>query len=130
MKNRILVSLFLNTQEVLRCLNIKCNLDRNADWQVIKKYPFGTLAFDCEEGLKIETNPDKVKECVSFLRKFMTDYKVAYFINHKKYGKMHNINAKFCSYTTGDKEPQDKVLTDAGFVLSMNEYIHVLTDNK
>lgn len=68
----MLVDLNLNPKAVLKLLGIKCKLEQ-VDWQVVKEYPFGTLGYDYEEGLKVATTPEGIVETVNMLKKLFKD---------------------------------------------------------
>jgi hypothetical protein len=46
------------------------------DWQIIKEYPFGTLGYDEEEGLKISTTPAGLSDTVKMIKKMYREHKI------------------------------------------------------
>lgn len=70
---RLMANWFLKPNVVKKDLGIKVKIDRYADWQELKKFEFGTLAYDYEEGLKFETDEKKLPALVEFIRKFHSE---------------------------------------------------------
>ena len=66
---RVIANWSLNPKPVMKALNIKCLLGP-FDFQPLKKFPFGVLGHDEEEGLKFETDTDKIADLVSWVRDF------------------------------------------------------------
>jgi hypothetical protein len=73
---KIKVSFWLDAKEVVKLLGIKVRLDRWADWQVIKQFPFGTLAYDYEEGIKLESSMEHLPEVIEFIKDFHFIHKI------------------------------------------------------
>jgi hypothetical protein len=72
---KIIANWFVDPTRILRILKIRKRIDRHADWQELGQLPFGELAYDYEEGLKIAIPLGKLKEAVWFVRGI-----------HKRYG--------------------------------------------
>ena len=100
--SEIILNWWLKPKPVCKVLGIKTKLEQE-DWQVLKVYDWGELAYDYEEGLKLSTTPENLKKVVEFVKSF-----------HKKY----NISSKNLlegQFTGFDSDEQDfKVFIEAG----------------
>lgn len=102
----------LNPRPVMRALGIRCKLGP-FDFQPLREYSFGTLGYDEEEGLKFDTDTDKLVTLISWIKNFHTKRNIPF---------IHNGSAVFdcrlCSPTPGKKHPEDGKFEAAGLVRS------------
>jgi hypothetical protein len=66
---RVIANWGLYPKKVMRALGIRCELGP-FDFQPLRKYSFGILGYDEEEGLKFETDTDRISELVSWIHEF------------------------------------------------------------
>jgi hypothetical protein len=62
----------MDPKQLKNSLKISKKLQKGADWQVLKEFPFGTLGYDYEEGIKLVgtfEHLDKAIEYCSTIRK-------------------------------------------------------------
>jgi hypothetical protein len=67
------VDFWLNPQVIKKMMGIRKALDRHADWQILKVFSFGEVAYDYEEGLKIKAPLSKLDEVFEFVKKLAED---------------------------------------------------------
>jgi len=67
-KIRVLINIWCGKAEGKKLFGVKGRLDSFADWQVLKEFSFGTLAWDYEEGFKFETTPAQLSEFSKWAR--------------------------------------------------------------
>ena len=75
---RVLANWFLPPEPTLRQLGIQVELDPCADWQVLKKYRFGELGWDYEEGLRFESTTHLLSDLVQFVREYHVQHNVPF----------------------------------------------------
>ena len=61
----------------MRALGIRCELGP-FDFQPLRKYSFGMLGYDEEEGLKFETDTDKIADLASWVRNFHNKRQISF----------------------------------------------------
>ena len=66
-KDRIIANWWLGPKPIMKELGIRKRLE-NDDFQVLAEFPFGTLGYDYEEGLKFEVSSAQIKDLVAYLR--------------------------------------------------------------
>jgi hypothetical protein len=94
-KGEIMVGWSLDPTDLLPELGIFDRLQDHADWQVLKEYSFGTLAFDHEEGLKFRTDIKRLPEVLEFIRKFHNERRIPF--NYTAEYDFYKGRIPFCS---------------------------------
>ena len=74
---RVIANWGLYPKKVMRALGIRCKLGP-FDFQPLRKYSFGMLGYDEEEGLKFETDTDKIADLVSWVRNFHNKRQISF----------------------------------------------------
>lgn len=116
-EDRILCNWNINPDYVTKILKVK-RVPKNCqeDWLVIKKFDFGELGFDYEEGLRFETTTDKIGALINWIQSF-----------HRKYGiptKKGKYYLFTCSYSYGGA---DETQFEKFPALTKQEYNWALT---
>jgi hypothetical protein len=107
---RVIAKWSLNPRKVMNALHIKCELGP-FDFQPLKKYSFGILGHDEEEGLKFETDTDRISGLVSWIRNFHAKHQIPFVFEND------SIVAFECSLdcaTPGKTYPEDYRFEQAG----------------
>ena len=97
----------------MKTLRIKCELGP-FDFQPLKKYSFGMLGYDEEEGLKFETDTDKIAELVSWIRAFHAKRQIP-FLDEEDSAV---FTCKLSSLTPRKRCPEDDKFECAGLTRS------------
>ena len=66
---RVIIDWNVEPKVILRGLDLTEELNE-VDWLVIKEYPFGTLGYDSEEGIKLQTTLDNLQSAIEFISNF------------------------------------------------------------
>ena len=74
---RVIANWGLYPKKVMRALGIRCKLGP-FDFQPLREYPFGELGYDEEEGLKFETDTDKIANLISWIRDFHNKRQISF----------------------------------------------------
>lgn len=108
---RVIANWSLNPKEVIRALGIRCILGP-FDFQPLRKYPFGTLGYDEEEGLKFETDTDKLDALVFWVRNFHSKRQIPFSFDDGE----AVFSCKLDLPTPGKVHPEDPKFEAAGLV--------------
>jgi hypothetical protein len=76
-QGRYTANWFVSPKAGLKLLGIKATLHRE-DWQILKQYPFGELAYDYEEGLKFSGEFKQLAQLVVFMKKVHSDNHISF----------------------------------------------------
>ena len=98
---RLRANWWLNANAVKKEIGVKTRLDKYADFQSLKKFPFGELGYDYEEGLVFETTDKKLPALVDFIRKFHNERSIPF--TAPKIGPLFSVNS--CDSRDWDKFP-------------------------
>ena len=106
---RVIANWGLNPKKVMKALGIKCKLGP-FDFQPLKEYPFGELGHDEEEGLKFETDTDRVANLVSWVRDFHIKHQISFLYEDNS----AIFTCMLSSPTPGKIDPEDDKFKLAG----------------
>jgi len=106
---RVIANWSLIPKPVMKALNIKCLLGP-FDFQPLKKFAFGILGHDEEEGLKFETDTDKIVELVTWVRAFHIKRGIPFLFENKS----PVFTCMLSSPTPGKTSPEDDKFENAG----------------
>lgn len=107
---RVIANWSLNTKKVMRALGIRCELGP-FDFQPLRGYPFGTLGYDEEEGLKFETDTDKLNALTTWIRNFHSKRQIPFLFDGSAV-----FSCSLSSPTPGKAHPEDHKFEVAGLV--------------
>jgi len=108
---RVIANWNLNPKKVMRALGIRCELGP-FDFQPLRKYPFGTLGYDEEEGLKFETDTDRLDTLVSWVQNFHSKREIPFSFDDGE----AVFSCSLSSPTPGKAHPEDRKFEVAGLV--------------
>lgn len=110
---RVIANWSLNPSKVMKSLGIKCELGP-FDFQPLKEYPFGTLGHDEEEGLKFETDTDRLTALVSWIRDFHSKKQIPFLFDDGS----AVFSCMLDSPTPKKAHPEDPKFEAAGLIIS------------
>lgn len=111
-RNRVIVNWSLKPRYAMKELGIKAKLDKYADWQSLKRFDWGELAYDYEEGLKfgLRITEETVKKLTEFVRDFHTKRGIPLIIDGDCI-----VSSRFCMIGKGIENPVE-ILERNGWV--------------
>jgi hypothetical protein len=65
---RVGISLFYKARPLAKALGFKQPLERGADWQVLGSFPWGTVGYDSEEGIRVHTTGSKLADATKWVK--------------------------------------------------------------
>ena len=107
---RVIANWGLHPKKVMRALGIRCKLGP-FDFQPLRDYPFGELGYDEEEGLKFETDTDRIGNIVSWIRDFYAKHQIPFLFDDDDSAF---FTCKLTSPTRGKIGPEDYKFEAAG----------------
>jgi hypothetical protein len=112
---RVIANWHLDPKKVMRTLGIRCELGP-FDFQPLRKYPFGTLGYDEEEGLKFETDTNKLDALITWVRNFHSKRQIPFLFDEG--GAV--FSCSLSPPTPGKAHPEDPKFEAAGLVRKKN----------
>jgi hypothetical protein len=107
---RVIANWYLDPKKVMRALGIRCELGP-FDFQPLRKYPFGMLGYDEEEGLKFETDTDKLDALTRWIRDFHSKREIPFVFDGSAV-----FSCRLSPPTPGKAHPEDPKFGAAGLV--------------